>query len=90
MTSRLSAIHVNHGLQAAADDWQLHCEAFCRALEIDCHSYPVDATATGGRRPRAASGSRGVASVVLRLDDLATAVGAASGARTVAQGRLSA
>lgn len=30
----LVAIHVNHGLQCAADDWQLHCEWVCRMLDI--------------------------------------------------------
>ncbi|MAT93297.1 MAG: tRNA lysidine(34) synthetase TilS [Halioglobus sp.] len=30
----LSAIHVNHGLQAQAADWQAHCAAVCAALEV--------------------------------------------------------
>ena len=30
----LIAIHVNHGMQATADDWQAHCEAFCGSLDI--------------------------------------------------------
>lgn len=30
----ISAIHINHGLQAAADDWQRHCAAQCRALRV--------------------------------------------------------
>ncbi|KSW23342.1 MULTISPECIES: tRNA lysidine(34) synthetase TilS [unclassified Pseudomonas] len=30
----LSAIHVHHGLQAAADAWPAHCEAFCRELGV--------------------------------------------------------
>jgi len=30
----MSAIHVNHGLQSGADDWQLHCEWVCRVLNI--------------------------------------------------------
>lgn len=28
-TPQLIAIHVNHGMQAAADQWQAHCEALC-------------------------------------------------------------
>lgn len=30
----LSAIHVNHGLQAQSDEWQLHCELVCKQLQI--------------------------------------------------------
>ncbi|SDH97938.1 tRNA lysidine(34) synthetase TilS [Pseudomonas panipatensis] len=30
----ISAIHVHHGLQAAADAWPAHCQAFCQALGI--------------------------------------------------------
>lgn len=41
----LSAIHINHGMQAAADDWQASCEQLCsdwgvpvisRVVEISC------------------------------------------------------
>ncbi len=30
----LIAVHVNHGMQASADDWQAHCEVFCGSLDI--------------------------------------------------------
>ncbi|MEJ5058592.1 MULTISPECIES: tRNA lysidine(34) synthetase TilS [unclassified Pseudomonas] len=30
----LSAIHVHHGLQAAADAWPKHCQAVCESLEV--------------------------------------------------------
>lgn len=30
----LRAIHIHHGLQAPADEWARHCEAFCDALDI--------------------------------------------------------
>ncbi|WP_313516091.1 tRNA lysidine(34) synthetase TilS, partial [Pseudomonas sp.] len=30
----LSAIHVHHGLQAAADAWPAHCQAFCAGLGV--------------------------------------------------------
>jgi tRNA(Ile)-lysidine synthase len=32
----LRAIHINHGLQAAASDWQRHCDALCRELQLPC------------------------------------------------------
>jgi tRNA(Ile)-lysidine synthase len=45
----LTAIHVNHGLQAAADDWQLHCEWLCKMLRIPvlCCLASVDAQGKG-------------------------------------------
>ncbi|HYG06446.1 MAG TPA: tRNA lysidine(34) synthetase TilS [Stenotrophomonas sp.] len=30
----LRAVHVHHGLQPAADHWQVHCEAFCADLGV--------------------------------------------------------
>jgi tRNA(Ile)-lysidine synthase len=30
----LGAIHINHGLQPAAHDWQTHCEWLCRLLRL--------------------------------------------------------
>lgn len=30
----LSAIHVHHGLQAAADAWPVHCQAVCDSLDV--------------------------------------------------------
>ncbi|MEO4046244.1 tRNA lysidine(34) synthetase TilS [Pseudomonas sp. CAU 1711] len=33
----LSAIHVHHGLQAAADAWPAHCQAFCDGLGVPLH-----------------------------------------------------
>lgn len=31
---RLTAVHVHHGLQAAADAWPAHCQAICAALGV--------------------------------------------------------
>ena len=30
----LTAIHINHGMQAAANEWQAHCEWVCRLLRV--------------------------------------------------------
>lgn len=30
----LRAIHIHHGLHAAADDWAAHCTAFCQTMDI--------------------------------------------------------
>ncbi|WP_438300828.1 tRNA lysidine(34) synthetase TilS [Pseudomonas sp. NMS19W] len=42
----LSAIHVHHGLQAAADAWPAHCQAVCDALGIPLQIVHV--TVQGG------------------------------------------
>jgi tRNA(Ile)-lysidine synthase len=33
----LSAIHIHHGLQAAADAWPAHCRALCSSLGVPLH-----------------------------------------------------
>lgn len=33
-TPGVRAIHVHHGLQPEADDWQVHCDALCRRLGV--------------------------------------------------------
>jgi tRNA(Ile)-lysidine synthase len=33
----LSAIHIHHGLQAAADAWPAHCHALCSSLGVQLH-----------------------------------------------------
>ncbi|MDR2689147.1 MAG: tRNA lysidine(34) synthetase TilS [Azoarcus sp.] len=38
----LEAAHVNHGLQAQADDWQRFCEVLCRERDIPLHVFRVD------------------------------------------------
>jgi tRNA(Ile)-lysidine synthase len=52
----LSAIHVDHGLQAAADAWPAHCQAVCVGLGIPLQIKPVrvDARASLERAAREA------------------------------------
>jgi tRNA(Ile)-lysidine synthase len=51
----VAAVHVNHGLQAAANDWQTHCAAVCHALCVLLTILPVDASAARGESPEAAA-----------------------------------
>ena len=37
----LTAIHINHGMQSAADEWQVHCEWVCRMLRVPLISRRV-------------------------------------------------
>lgn len=54
----LSAIHINHGLQRSADDWQRHCEQVCSNLgvplvclraKVNAGSYGIEAAAREAR-----------------------------------------
>ncbi|CAA0123653.1 tRNA(Ile)-lysidine synthase [Halioglobus japonicus] len=43
----LRAIHVNHGLQAAANSWQQHCETQCLAWQVPCVTCAVQVAPRG-------------------------------------------
>jgi len=43
----LSALHINHGLQSAAEAWQRHCEELCRSLRIPILPVAVHVPAGG-------------------------------------------
>ena len=43
----LSAIHINHGMQSAADEWQDHCEETCRSLQLVLRTHSVEVHSTG-------------------------------------------
>ena len=53
----LSAIHIHHGLQAAADSWPEHCQAVCDALSIPLQVERVKVQ-PGGSLERAARDAR--------------------------------
>jgi tRNA(Ile)-lysidine synthase len=55
--SRLVALHVDHGLQSAARDWQRHCRAVSAGLAIDCIVCSVE-VAGGGSVEHAARRAR--------------------------------
>ncbi|TFZ00386.1 tRNA lysidine(34) synthetase TilS [Ramlibacter henchirensis] len=49
------AIHVHHGLQAAADAFTHHCEQTCQSLRVPLHVRRVDARAASGESPEEAA-----------------------------------
>ncbi|NBW50126.1 MAG: tRNA lysidine(34) synthetase TilS [Betaproteobacteria bacterium] len=49
------AIHVNHGLQAAATDFEAHCRSVCSRLGIPLHVEAVHAHAVPGQSPEDAA-----------------------------------
>ena len=49
------AVHVHHGLQSAADDFQKHCEAFCTKRQVPLVVQAIDARAASGQSPEEAA-----------------------------------
>lgn len=45
---KLRAIHVNHQLQPAAADWELHCQELCTQLGIECITRRVEISDSSG------------------------------------------
>jgi tRNA(Ile)-lysidine synthase len=45
----LTAIHINHGMQSAAQDWQVHCEWVCKMLQVPliCHRVSLQYSGRG-------------------------------------------
>lgn len=52
---QVSAIHIHHGLQAAADDFAAHSEAFCQRINVPLTVKKVDAKHELGESPEAAA-----------------------------------
>jgi tRNA(Ile)-lysidine synthase len=52
---QVSAIHVHHGLQAAADDFELRCAQTCASLNVPLVVRRVDARAAAGQSPEDAA-----------------------------------
>ncbi|PHQ81187.1 MAG: tRNA lysidine(34) synthetase TilS [Coxiella sp. (in: Bacteria)] len=38
----VTAIHVNHGLNEAADQWQVHCQSVCDALDVSFREFTIN------------------------------------------------
>jgi tRNA(Ile)-lysidine synthase len=49
------AVHINHGLQAAASDFEKHCDAACQALGVPLHIERADAANAPGESPEDAA-----------------------------------
>ncbi len=54
----LSAVHVNHRLQSAADDWAAFCDRLCRQWQIPCAEFVVAVTRQGGESLEAVARAR--------------------------------
>ncbi|MDM0103920.1 tRNA lysidine(34) synthetase TilS [Variovorax sp. J22R24] len=52
---QVHALHVHHGLQHAADDFEAHCAAACALLDVPLHVGRVDARHSPGESPEDAA-----------------------------------
>src|ERR1043166_6129412 len=52
---QVQALHVHHGLQHAADDFEAHCVATCESLGVPLHVGRVDARHAPGESPEDAA-----------------------------------
>jgi tRNA(Ile)-lysidine synthase len=52
---QVRALHVHHGLQSAADDFERHCTEVCRRLDVPLHIGHVDARHGPGESPEDAA-----------------------------------
>lgn len=52
---QVHAVHVHHGLQAAADDFERHCQALCLRLGVPLAVRKVDARHARGQSPEDAA-----------------------------------
>jgi tRNA(Ile)-lysidine synthase len=52
---QVHAIHIHHGLQPAADDFERHCGAVCDSLGVPLHVIRVDARHEPGESPEDAA-----------------------------------
>ncbi len=52
---QVRAIHVHHGLQPAADDFELHCVQVCASLDVPLRTIRVDARHASGESPEDAA-----------------------------------
>lgn len=52
---QVHAIHIHHGLQAAADDFERHCQAFCAQLNVPLIVKRVDGRPASGQSPEDAA-----------------------------------
>jgi len=53
--NQVRAIHIHHGLQAAADDFERHCAALCTKLAVPLVVQRVDARPAAGESPEDAA-----------------------------------
>jgi tRNA(Ile)-lysidine synthase len=70
---QVSAIHIHHGLQAAGDDFERHCQTFCACIGVPLVVQRVDGRHAAGQSPEdAARRARYKALEAVALDAVTT------------------
>jgi tRNA(Ile)-lysidine synthase len=69
---KITAVYVNHGLQAEAESWSLHCQQTCENLGVKFLSLKANAQALHGESPEEAARNARYAALkrLLAKDDL--------------------
>ncbi|MCB1857108.1 MAG: tRNA lysidine(34) synthetase TilS [Gammaproteobacteria bacterium] len=49
LPARLTAVHINHGLQPEADDWDAHCRTVCGELQVPFESIALRLSPVPGK-----------------------------------------
>ncbi len=82
---QVSAIHIHHGLQAAADDFAAHCEAFCKRINVSLTVKKVDAKHELGESPEAAARNARYSAFSSSNDSLADVFVASTAIKNIAK-----
>lgn len=69
LAAEFHAVHFNHGLQTAADDWQTHCLSFCKKNNIPLSIQQLEINLTPGQSPEAQARQQRYAAVEKLLGD---------------------
>jgi tRNA(Ile)-lysidine synthase len=69
-TDRVEALHVHHGLRAAADEDEVFCRGLCEALGVRLHVERVEVDRTGSLEARAREARYAAAESVRRQEGL--------------------
>lgn len=64
----LRAVHVHHGLQAAADEWAAHAQCVCTALDVPLEIHHAEVQRDAGRGVEAAARSARYAAFATHLE----------------------
>jgi len=75
---QVQAIHIHHGLQAAANDFAAHCAAFCTALGVPLSVVHVDANAATGQSPEDAARRARYTALSRKVIDINNAINTSS------------
>ena len=73
LPGQVQAIHIHHGLQAAANDFVAHCQAFCGTLGVPLHVVHVDAQAAPGQSPEDAARKARYGALVAKVSEINSA-----------------